>query len=80
MNCTPRTHGLPSGSINGQSKDEVLRRVLCDEEDRPLRPTRQGVLQVLVHLGTLLVRLDFDILIELLEGLKREVCDLEFAK
>ena len=80
VNSAPRTHGLPSRSINGQSENVVLRRVLRDEEDRPLGPTRQSVRQALVYLGTLLVRPDFDILVELPKELEGEVCDLEFAE
>jgi hypothetical protein len=47
---------------------------------RPLGPTRQSVRQAFVHLGTLLVRLDSDILVELSEELEGEVCILELAK
>ena len=65
----PWTHGRASRTINGHSKDIVLRHVLREEEERPLCPARQSVRQAFVRLGTLLVRPDFGILVELLEEL-----------
>ena len=79
VNRASRADGQPSRAINGHSKDVVLRRVLREEEEQPLGPTRQSVRQALVHLGTFLVRPNFDILVELPEELEGEVCNLEFA-
>jgi hypothetical protein len=80
VDCAPRAHGQSSRAINGHRKDIILRHVLNEEEERPLGPTRQSIRQALVHFRTLLVRPSFDIPVELLEELEREVCNLKFAE
>lgn len=80
VNRAPRTDGQSSRSINGHSKDVVLRRVLREEEEQPLGPTHQSIGQALVHLRTFLISPNVDILVELPEELEGEFCDLEFAE
>ena len=80
MKCTSWAHRIRTLPIHGHSEDIVVRRVLSDEEDRLLRPVRDRVRQVLVHVGSFAIRPDIDALVELPEESEGDVCDLEFTK
>ena len=80
MKSASWAHRIRTLSIHSHSKDIVVGRVLSDEEDRLLRPVRDRVRQVLVHVGSFAIRPDIDVLVELPEEFEGNVCDLEFAK
>jgi hypothetical protein len=77
--CAPRRLRLSRSLVHYQREDEVRGRALGERPQGVLGPSFQGVRQLFVRFGTLAVHPDFDLLVELLEELERDVSDLQLA-
>ena len=80
MKCASWAHRIRTLSIHGHGENIIVGRVISDEEDRLLRPVRDRVRQVLVHVGPFAIGSDLDVLLELAEKFKGDIGNLEFTK
>ena len=80
VKCASWAHRVRTLFIHSHGEDIVVWRVISNEEDRLLRPVCDRVCQALVHIGTLAIRSDLDVLVELAEKLEGDVCDFEFTE
>ena len=74
-----RGNGLSDRLVHHQRKDEIGRRALGEREEGVLGPIFERRRQLFILLGMLWVHPNLDVLVELLEEIKRDARDFELA-